>query len=122
MTVTPQTHSTFKAGSETHAPMIAKFGRAIICLRVSVNGRYHPLSVLRESLETQFTLRDIPFKTGSLNMRLGQNDAADLREVLPASGHPSDLAPAIDAAMVPDFVIDRNNRPAIPRHMGVTDS
>ncbi len=91
-------------------PMIDKFRRAVICLHVSFTDRYLPLSVLRESLGKHFTLRDIPFKTGTLNMRLGQNNAADLYEVLLASGHPADLATAINAAMVPDFVIGRNKR------------
>lgn len=61
--------------------MIDKFRRAVICLHVSFTDRYLPLSVVRERLGKHFTLRDIPFKTGTLNMRLGQNNAADLYEV-----------------------------------------
>lgn len=125
--------------------------------------RYLPLSQLRAELEQQFTLTDIPFKTGgparyvdvaetggrlgfitpmthnfcegcnrvrltctgTLYMCLGQNDAADLRATLRASENPDDLAAAIDEAISRkpkghDFIIDRNNRPAVPRHMSVT--
>jgi cyclic pyranopterin phosphate synthase len=125
--------------------------------------RYLPLSVLRENLEKQFSLRDIPFKTGgparyvevaetggrmgfitpmthnfcegcnrvrltctgTLYMCLGQNDAADLREVIRESNDPAHLAAAIDEAIARkpqghDFIIDRNNRPAVSRHMSVT--
>ncbi len=125
--------------------------------------RYLPLSVLRQNLEKQFTLKDIPFKTGgparyvevaetggrlgfitpmthnfcegcnrvrltctgTLYMCLGQNDAADLRGVLRATNDPAALAAAIDEAIARkpkghDFVIDRDNRPAVQRHMSVT--
>jgi len=125
--------------------------------------RYLPLSVLRQDLEKQFTLKDIPFKTGgparyvevaetggrlgfitpmthnfcegcnrvrltctgTLYMCLGQNDAADLRGILRATKDPATLAAAIDEAIARkpkghDFVIDRDNRPAVQRHMSVT--
>jgi cyclic pyranopterin phosphate synthase len=125
--------------------------------------RYLPLSQLRADLERQFTLTDIPFKTGgparyvtveetggrlgfitpmthnfcegcnrvrltctgTLYMCLGQNDAADLREVLRDSDDPTHLSAAIDEAIARkpkghDFIIDRNNRPAVSRHMSVT--
>nr|WP_216629467.1 GTP 3',8-cyclase MoaA [Pseudorhizobium flavum] len=125
--------------------------------------RYLPLSKLRADLEQQFTLNDIPFKTGgparyvevaetggrlgfitpmthnfcescnrvrltctgTLYMCLGQNDAADLRTALRASDDDAYLFAAIDEAILRkpkghDFIIDRNNRPAVPRHMSVT--
>lgn len=125
--------------------------------------RYLPLSKLRADLEQQFTLNDIPFKTGgparyvevaetggrlgfitpmthnfcescnrvrltctgTLYMCLGQNDAADLRTALRASEDDAYLSAAIDEAILRkpkghDFIIDRNNRPAVPRHMSVT--
>jgi cyclic pyranopterin phosphate synthase len=125
--------------------------------------RYLPLSVLRETLEKQFTFRELPFKTGGparyvevaetggrmgfikpmthnfcegcnrvrltctgvLYMCLGQNDAADLRDVLRESNDPAHLPAAIDEAIARkpkghDFIIDRNNRPAVSRHMSVT--
>ncbi|MBB3660071.1 molybdenum cofactor biosynthesis enzyme MoaA [Rhizobium sp. BK650] len=123
--------------------------------------RYLPVSVLCQNLEKQFTLKDIPFKTGgparyvevaetrgrlgfitpmthnfcegcnrvrltctgTLYMCLGQNDAADLRGVLRATKDPAALAASIDQAIARkpkghDFVIDRENRPAV--HMSVT--
>lgn len=63
--------------------------------------------------------------TGTLYMCLGQNDAADLRAPLRAADSDALLSAAIDAAIGRkprghDFVIDRNNRPAVPRHMSVT--
>ncbi|MGE7369342.1 GTP 3',8-cyclase MoaA [Neorhizobium sp. NPDC001467] len=63
--------------------------------------------------------------TGTLYMCLGQNDAADLRAVLRENDDPAHLAAAIDEAIARkpkghDFIIDRNNRPAVPRHMSVT--
>ncbi len=126
--------------------------------------RYLPLSQLRASLESQFTLVDIPYKTGgparyvevtetggrlgfitpmthnfcescnrvrltctgTLYMCLGQNDAADLRDVLRASEDDTALQLAIDEAISRkpkghDFIIDRtHNRPAVARHMSVT--
>lgn len=125
--------------------------------------QYLPLSQLRSSLEDQFTLEDIPFKTGgparyvtvketggklgfitpmthnfcescnrvrltctgTLYMCLGQNDAADLRTALRASPDDAYLSAAIDEAITRkpkghDFIIDRNNRPAVSRHMSVT--
>ncbi|MBL6454786.1 GTP 3',8-cyclase MoaA [Belnapia sp. T6] len=65
--------------------------------------------------------------TGTLYMCLGQEDAADLRQVLrdPAAGEEG-LHEAIRAAMLRkpkghDFVIDRRQaRPAVARHMSVT--
>jgi cyclic pyranopterin phosphate synthase len=64
--------------------------------------------------------------TGTLYMCLGQEDAADLRA--PLRAHPDDDGPlldAIDAAIARkpkghDFVIDRDSRPAVSRHMSVT--
>jgi cyclic pyranopterin phosphate synthase len=63
--------------------------------------------------------------TSTLYMCLGQNDAADLRGVLRESDEPAHLAAAIDEAIVRkpkghDFIIDRNNRPAVSRQMSVT--
>jgi len=63
--------------------------------------------------------------TGTLYMCLGQNDAADLRAALRASDDPAVLSAAIDEAISRkpkghDFIIDRNNRPAVSRHMSVT--
>jgi len=124
---------------------------------------YLPLSQLRASLAEQFSLVDIPYKTGgparyvevaetggrlgfitpmthnfcescnrvrltctgTLYMCLGQNDAADLRAPLRASDENTLVSQAIDDAILRkpkghDFVIDRNNRPAVSRHMSVT--
>jgi cyclic pyranopterin phosphate synthase len=64
--------------------------------------------------------------TGTLYMCLGQNDKADLRAVLRASGSDDCLHAAIDEAIRRkpkghDFIIDRTqNRPMVPRHMSVT--
>ncbi|MBP2549336.1 cyclic pyranopterin phosphate synthase [Neorhizobium galegae] len=63
--------------------------------------------------------------TGTLYMCLGQNDAADLRTALRASPDDAYLSSAIDEAITRkpkghDFIIDRNNRPAVSRHMSVT--
>jgi GTP 3',8-cyclase len=64
--------------------------------------------------------------TGTLYMCLGQEDAADLRTPLRASGDDGLLATAIDEAISRkpkghDFVIDRRSkRPAVARHMSVT--
>src|ERR1700682_4322453 len=64
--------------------------------------------------------------TGTLYMCLGQNDAADLRTPLRASGDDAILARAIDAAIARkpkghDFIIDRSHHgPAVKRHMSVT--
>jgi len=64
--------------------------------------------------------------TGTLYMCLGQNDAADLRAPLRASGSNGPLHAAIDEAITRkpkghDFVIDRRHRgPALDRHMSVT--
>ncbi|MGC2855857.1 GTP 3',8-cyclase MoaA [Novispirillum sp. DQ9] len=64
--------------------------------------------------------------TGQLYMCLGQEDQADLRRVL--RDHPGDRA-ALDDAIAEaigrkpkghDFIIDRQNEPAVPRHMSVT--
>jgi GTP 3',8-cyclase len=125
--------------------------------------QYLPLSQVRDGLEQQFTLSDIPYKTGgparyvevketggrlgfitpmthnfcescnrvrltctgTLYMCLGQNDAADLRTALRASESDDYLSSAIDEAIGRkpkghDFIIDRNNRPAVSRHMSVT--
>jgi len=64
--------------------------------------------------------------TGTLYMCLGQQDAADLRA--PLRAHPDDDGPLVDVireaiARKPkghDFMIDRDNRPAVSRHMSVT--
>lgn len=125
--------------------------------------QYMPLSELRAQLAEQFTMTDIPFRTGgparyvdvketggrlgfitpmthnfcescnrvrltctgTLYMCLGQNDAADLRTALRASQDEAFLSSAIDEAIRRkpkghDFIIDRNNRPAVARHMSVT--
>jgi len=64
--------------------------------------------------------------TGTLYMCLGQDDAADLRVPLRASGDDQLLIEAIDAAIARkpkghDFIIDRTTRkPAVSRHMSVT--
>jgi cyclic pyranopterin phosphate synthase len=64
--------------------------------------------------------------TGTLFMCLGQNDSADLRAPLRASGDDALLSAAIDAAIARkpkghDFVIDRRHRePALVRHMSMT--
>ena len=64
--------------------------------------------------------------TGMLYMCLGQNDDADLRAVLRASGSDDLLEAAIDEAISRkpkghDFRIDRRHRtPALARHMSVT--
>ncbi|WP_310421268.1 GTP 3',8-cyclase MoaA [Mycoplana sp. BE70] len=63
--------------------------------------------------------------TGTLYMCLGQNDAADLRLPLRAAEDDALLSQAIDEAIGRkpkghDFVIGRNNRPAVARHMSVT--
>ena len=126
--------------------------------------RYLPLSELRASLERDFTLRDIPFRTGgparyvtveetggrlgfitplthnfcescnrvrltctgTLYMCLGQDDAADFRDLMRATDDDAVLARAIDEAIGRkpkghDFVIDRHHkRPAVARHMSMT--
>jgi cyclic pyranopterin phosphate synthase len=64
--------------------------------------------------------------TGTLFMCLGQEDAADLRAPLRASGDDALLEAAIDAAIARkpkghDFVIDREHRgPAVARTMSMT--
>jgi cyclic pyranopterin phosphate synthase len=64
--------------------------------------------------------------TGTLFMCLGQEDSADLRTPLRASGDDELLQAAIDEAIARkpkghDFVIDRNHRgPAVSRTMSVT--
>jgi cyclic pyranopterin phosphate synthase len=64
--------------------------------------------------------------TGTLYMCLGQEDAADLRTPLRASGSNDLLDTAIEAAIARkpkghDFIIDRRHqRPALARHMSVT--
>jgi cyclic pyranopterin phosphate synthase len=63
--------------------------------------------------------------TGTLYMCLGQNDAADLRLPLRASEDDALLSQSIDEAITRkpkghDFIIDRNRRPAVARHMSVT--
>jgi len=64
--------------------------------------------------------------TGMLYMCLGQEDSADLRQVLRATPDDTDLKAAIDEAIARkpkghDFVIDRkHSAPAVSRHMSVT--
>ena len=64
--------------------------------------------------------------TGTLYMCLGQDDAADLRNVMRANADDQALSAAIDEAIARkpkghDFVIDRRTkRPAVTRHMSVT--
>lgn len=64
--------------------------------------------------------------TGTLYMCLGQEDAADLRGALRASGDDDLLNETITAAIARkpkghDFIIDRDReRPAVGRHMSVT--
>jgi cyclic pyranopterin phosphate synthase len=64
--------------------------------------------------------------TGTLFMCLGQDDAADLRTPLRASGDDALLLKAIDEAISRkpkghDFIIDRRTKqPAVARHMSVT--
>jgi len=64
--------------------------------------------------------------TGTLFMCLGQEDAADLREPLRASGEDALLSAAIDAAITRkpkghDFIIDRRHKtPALARPMSMT--
>jgi cyclic pyranopterin phosphate synthase len=60
--------------------------------------------------------------TGQLFICLGQEDQADLRQVL---RHGGDLDVAIAAAIARkpkghDFIIDRDNRPSVGRHMSLT--
>jgi GTP 3',8-cyclase len=63
--------------------------------------------------------------TGTLYMCLGQDDAADLRAPLRASTDDDLLHAAIDAAIARkpkghDFIIDRDQKPAVARHMSAT--
>ncbi|MBX9458793.1 MAG: GTP 3',8-cyclase MoaA [Rhizobium sp.] len=64
--------------------------------------------------------------TGTLYMCLGQNDAADFRELLRSTDDDAVLKRAIDEAISRkpkghDFIIDReHNRPAVARHMSMT--
>jgi cyclic pyranopterin phosphate synthase len=64
--------------------------------------------------------------TGTLYMCLGQDDSAELREVLRANPTDAELEQAIDEAISRkpkghDFVIDRSHRgPAVQRHMSMT--
>ncbi len=64
--------------------------------------------------------------TGTLYLCLGQEDAADLREALRTPGSDeASLSAAIDAAIAlkpkgHDFIITRDSRPALSRHMNVT--
>jgi cyclic pyranopterin phosphate synthase len=63
--------------------------------------------------------------TGQLFMCLGQEDAADLRAAMRGSEGDARLEAAIDEAISRkpkghDFVIERQARPAVPRHMSVT--
>jgi cyclic pyranopterin phosphate synthase len=58
-------------------------------------------------------------------MCLGQDDAADLRTPMRASGSDAQLHAAIDEAITRkpkghDFVIDRRSAPALSRHMSAT--
>jgi GTP 3',8-cyclase len=63
--------------------------------------------------------------TGTLYMCLGQEDAADLREPLRADPSDALLHAAIDEAIARkpkghDFIIDRQAKPSVPRHMSAT--
>ncbi|MGI9401320.1 MAG: GTP 3',8-cyclase MoaA [Rhizobiaceae bacterium] len=63
--------------------------------------------------------------TGTLFMCLGQEDAADLRDVLRESSDDHLVAEAIDNAIARkpkghDFVIGRNAAPSVSRHMSMT--
>ena len=63
--------------------------------------------------------------TGTLFMCLGQEDAADLRRYLRASEANGPVSAAIDEAIARkpkghDFVIGRNQAPAVGRHMSTT--
>ena len=126
--------------------------------------QYFPLSLVRAGLERQFTLTDIPYKTGgparyvevaetggrlgfitpmthnfcescnrvrltctgTLYMCLGQEDAADFRDLLRSTDDDAVVKRAIDEAISRkpkghDFIIDReHNRPAVARHMSMT--
>jgi cyclic pyranopterin phosphate synthase len=126
--------------------------------------RYLPLSALRSSLEREFTLHDIPFRTGgparyamvaetggrlgfitplthnfcetcnrvrltctgTLYMCLGQNDAAEFRDLMRTTDDDAVLRSAIDEAISRkprghDFIINRDHkRPSIGRHMSLT--
>ena len=124
---------------------------------------YLSLTQIRKDLEKNWTLEDIPLKTGgpatyvsvgetggrvgfitpmshnfcegcnrvrvtctgTLYMCLGQNDQADLITPLRQSEGDDLLTQAIEEAILRkpkghDFVIDRNSRPAVSRHMSVT--
>jgi GTP 3',8-cyclase len=124
---------------------------------------YLSLTQIRKNLEKNWTLEDIPLKTGgpatyvsvgetggrigfitpmshnfcegcnrvrvtctgTLYMCLGQNDQADLITPLRQSEGDDLLTQAIEEAISRkpkghDFVIDRNSRPAVARHMSVT--
>ena len=126
--------------------------------------QYLPLSELRTSLESQFTLTDNSYRTGgparyvtveetggrlgfitplthnfcescnrvrltctgTLYMCLGQNDAAEFRDLMRSTDDDAVLSQAIDEAISRkpkghDFIIDRDhNRPAVARHMSLT--
>ncbi|MGD8327447.1 MAG: GTP 3',8-cyclase MoaA [Sphingomonadales bacterium] len=63
--------------------------------------------------------------TGTLYMCLGQDDSADLRQVLREGADDAALKKAIDEAIAHkpkghDFVIDRKHGPSVGRHMSVT--
>jgi cyclic pyranopterin phosphate synthase len=64
--------------------------------------------------------------TGTLYMCLGQNDAADFRDLMRSTDDDAVLSQAIDEAISRkpkghDFIIDRDhNRPAVARHMSLT--
>lgn len=63
--------------------------------------------------------------TGTLYMCLGKDDAADLREPLRASEGNELLSKAIDEAISRkpkghDFIIERNAKPTVSRHMSTT--
>ena len=64
--------------------------------------------------------------TGTLYMCLGQNDAAEFRDLMRSTDDNTVLSQAIDEAISRkpkghDFIIDRTrNKPAVARHMSVT--
>lgn len=126
--------------------------------------QYLPLSIVRKRLERNWTLTEIPYRTGgparyvrieetggrlgfitplthnfcescnrvrvtctgTMYMCLGQEDKAELRDVLRSSESDAPVEEAIRAAIARkpkghDFVIDRRHRrPAVSRHMSVT--
>ena len=125
--------------------------------------QYLSLTHVRENILADYTLQDIPYKTGgparyvevqetggrlgfitpmshnfcescnrvritctgTLYMCLGQDDAADLRAPMRQSDGNEALYAAIDNAISlkpkgHDFIIDRQQKPSVGRHMSMT--